>query len=179
MEAVVPVRTIEDLRSNGRLSQEDHTDIFDHLVKEGQTTVSMSQLHTGMEAVVPVRTIEDLRRRFIATGFRSMTQALLQMEEEANWRSGLLSSTQFGALLSQVGILEEEEHWAIFSAVCDRHHGSVAMVSIEMLFAALAAVSPSLLLEDLQERLQKQYGSLEVACDALGFEDGSMIRPKE
>jgi len=75
-------------------------------------------------------------------------------DEASGMRSRRLTLLEFGSILSQAGVSEDEEHAALFNAICSDDDGTV---SIEELHCAIAAVSPSLLLEDLRERLSRRY----------------------
>lgn len=153
-----------------RLSQEAQNEIFNHLVEDERAVISMMQLRIGIEAAIPVRSIEDLRRRLITLGFLSMSQALVCLQDEKHSsHNRRLSCAQFSSALTSIGITDYDEHCSIFNALCDPNAGSPATVSINDLFSALAAVSPSLLLEELRQRLLKQHESLAEACDALGI----------
>lgn len=57
---------------------------------------------------------------------------------------------EFGALLSRVGVEDELEHQNLFAAIRDPH-GANLTVTLEMLAAAMSAISPSLLLEDVYD----------------------------
>lgn len=140
----------------GSLSREEHDLIFDFLDIDKSGTISMQEFYTAIEAAAPVKNIEDLRRKWIALGFSSMHQAMRTMDlsKEPGRRYKV---EEFGEALRRTGIVEDWEHQNVFAAVSDDGE----KVSMEELAAGLAAVSPSLVLEDLRDKLLKKHGSLE------------------
>lgn len=140
------------------LTREEHEQIFDFLDADKNGSVSVQEFTNAVEAATPVRTVDDLRRKWIALGFNSMRQVLTQMDRSKD-SGGRLTLGQFGAILTKVGVADEEEHQNIFSAISDPNH-PCGTVSLTELASAVAAVSPSLLLEDMHDRLVKRYGSV-------------------
>lgn len=74
---------------------------------------------------------------------------------------------EFSQALRRVGIHEEEEHMHVYAAITSATGSDT--VSLEELSCALSAVSPSLVLEDLRQRLVKSYKSLVKAAEVLEF----------
>jgi len=162
------------------LSREHYNAVFDFLDEDGSGTVSMEEFHNAIEASAPlVRSSEDLRRRWLALGFPTMRQALLMMTEVIGGNSSRrLPLNEFSAALSRVGVTEIEEHWALFKAIrhpLDPHE----TISIDELSSALAAVSPSLLLEDIRDRLIKRFHTLEEAYHQLNLDQSPTITHNE
>lgn len=123
--------------------------------------VTMVGFYVLIEASAPVRSVEDLRRRWLACRF-TMTQAIMIMADHSTVAlTNRLTLQEFGSRLQLVNVHDPEEHLAIFKQVC--HESDIkaqggARIMIGDLAAALAVVSPCLLLEDLRDRLQKRYG---------------------
>ena len=130
-----------------------------------------------VEASAPVRSVEDLRRRWLASQFGSMHQAIMAMVENSTHAlSHRLTLQEFGERLLRVNVTDPEEHLALFKSLCyteknkDNKENKVTgasresqqgpqsqRVSIGELASAVAVVSPCLLLEDLRDRLHKRY----------------------
>jgi len=164
--------------------KEEHELIFDFLDHNKDGCISMSEFHTAIEAVAPVRTLEDLRRKWIALGFKTMRQGLSAMDPSMPGREGSshmsrrLNVQDFCIALCRVGIQDEDEHESIFSAICNPNRCSDT-VSIDELGSALAAVSPSLVLEDLREVLLKRDGSLQAAYDNFDLDGNGTLTMRE
>mmetsp|Transcript_42215 Transcript_42215/g.99083 ORF Transcript_42215/g.99083 Transcript_42215/m.99083 type:complete len:939 (-) Transcript_42215:12-2828(-) len=141
--------------------------------KDGRLT--LDEFHIGIEAIAPVQTMETMRKRLICLGYASVLHAIQTMNgggEDMTMKP--LTFGEFAAALKTVWILEPAEHRAIWDAV--RDPGDPAgLATLSELAAALAVVSPSLLLEDLNERLHSVYGSLPDAYEAVCMEDGSCV----
>lgn len=147
--------------------------IFEFLDHDKNGVVSLEEFHTAVEAAAPVKSLEDLRRKWIALGYTSMRQALLGMDlHKEPGRSFTLA--EFGAHLARVGIEEEIEHQNIFGAIRDPH-SSHQTVTLEMLAAAMSAISPSLLLEDLRDKILKKFGTLSNCFAALDMDQGESL----
>ncbi|CAE7214294.1 CALML5 [Symbiodinium necroappetens] len=138
--------------------------IFDRLDFKSIGRVTMVGFYVIVEASAPVRSVEDLRRRWLASQFGSMHQAIMTMTEgSAHALSLRLSLQEFGERLLRVNVNEPEEHLALFKSLCyQKEHQkekslSKARVTIGDLASAVAVVSPCLLLEDLRDRLHKKY----------------------
>jgi len=161
------------------LSKEEHASIFDFLDADKNGHVSLEEFHVAIEASAPAKNLEDLRRKLISLGFLSMRQALQAMIPKSDddhksdkcTTSRPLTLQEFGVYLSRVGVEEEEEHQAIFTAISDPHD-SRGTVTIDQLCSALAAVSPALLLEDLRDRLLKKFSDLDTAFAAIDLQQG-------
>ncbi|CAJ1335103.1 unnamed protein product [Effrenium voratum] len=135
--------------------------------------VSLDEFHTAIEAAAPVKSLEDLRRKWVALGYPSMRQALMVMELNKDpGRSFTLQ--EFGAQLSRVGVEDEMEHQNIFTAIRDPFSFNQT-VTLEMLAAAMSAISPSLLLEDLREKILRKFGSLSNCFAALDMDQGDSL----
>ncbi|CAK9022261.1 unnamed protein product [Durusdinium trenchii] len=155
------------------LPKEEHGKIFEFLDQDKNGAVSLDEFHTAIEAAAPVKSLEDLRRKWVALGYSSMRQALLNMDLNKDpGRSFTLQ--EFGVLLSRVGVEEEIEHQNIFAAIRDPH-SSCQTVTLEMLAAAMSAISPSLLLEDLRDKILKRFGSLSNCFAALDMDQGDSL----
>jgi len=150
------------------LGRAEHDRIFELLDADKSKTISLNELHVAVEAAAPVRNLEDLRRRWIALGFASMRQAINAMESYCQQhceKSGSFFSTrrmhfaEFSAALCRVGILEDAEHQALFALLTSA--SDATSLSLDELTSGLASVSPSLLLEDIRDRLLKKYGRTE------------------
>lgn len=146
------------------MTRDVYEHIFDMLDINKDGLLSMSEFHNAIELAGPVRTLEDLRRKWIALGFTSMRRALQAMVAwEGQPTSLRLNLLDFGAALSRTGVEDEEEHRAIFSKLRDPGEDAHGTVSIDLLAAAIGAVSPSLLLEDLRDRTMRKHSSLDKA----------------
>lgn len=143
-------------------SREECTAIMDLLDIRSDGHFSPSELYIAVEAVVPVRTLENLRRRWLATGYNSMLQALRSLGDSGHITSQRHGFAEFAELLKKVNVPDYAEHFAIFTCVCDDFNGRQT-ASVADLACAIATVSPHLLLEDLRERLLRRYGSFEKA----------------
>lgn len=125
--------------------------LFEDIDCHHEGHVSLSTFHIAVEAAAPVRSLEDLRRRWLAKGFKSMTQAIKTMDESVSRR---LSFEDFCVALKRVNVHDPSEHQALFAAVCSDPAGKV---SIAELTAAIATVSPALLLEDVRFEISKLF----------------------
>merc|ERR1740130_1394598 len=67
---------------------------------------------------------------------------------------------EFGVALSRTGIDDPAEHLAMFMAIQDDGDKN-GIVTLDQLVAAIATVSPPLLLEELREKLIRKFGALE------------------
>ncbi|CAJ1392513.1 unnamed protein product [Effrenium voratum] len=154
-------------------SWKEHAKIFEFLDHDKNGCVSLDEFHTAIEAAAPVKSLEDLRRKWVALGYPSMRQALMVMELNKDpGRSFTLQ--EFGAQLSRVGVEDEMEHQNIFTAIRDPFSFNQT-VTLEMLAAAMSAISPSLLLEDLREKILRKFGSLSNCFAALDMDQGDSL----
>jgi len=161
------------VRQFAGLPKEEHGKIFEFLDHDKNGFVSLEEFHTAIEAAAPVKSLEDLRRKWVALGYPSMRQALLNMD--LNKDPGRSFTVQeFGSLLSRVGVEDEIEHQNLFSAIRDPHSWNQT-VTLEMLAAAMSAISPSLLLEDLRDKILKRFGSLSNCFAALDMDQGESL----
>lgn len=155
------------------LPKEEHGKIFEFLDHDKNGLVSLDEFHTAIEAAAPVKSLEDLRRKWVALGYPSMRQALLNMD--LNKDPGRSFTVQeFGSLLTRVGVEDEIEHQNLFAAIRDPHSWNQT-VTLEMLAAAMSAISPSLLLEDLRDKILKKFGSLSNCFAALDMDQGESL----
>lgn len=159
------------------LSREDHAQVFAFLDTDKSGTISIGEFHTAIEATAPVRSMEDLRRKLIALGYSSMRQVIREIEYHLGCRKGL-TAQEFGQALSKIGITQGDEHESIFQVVVDPN-GPAKQVTVEQLAAALSSVSPSLLLEDVRDRLLKRYGSMNAAFSALDIDSSYTVTGNE
>lgn len=157
----------------GGLAKDEHERIFEFLDHDKSGSLSLHEFHTAIEAAAPVKTLDDLRRKWIALGYPSMRQALQSMDmyKDPGRRFTL---QEFGNLLSKVGVEEDGEHQNIFDAVLDSG-SKINTVTLEMLASALSTVSPSLLLEDVRDRVLKKFGSLGMAFASLDIDQGESL----
>mmetsp|Transcript_9547 Transcript_9547/g.17071 ORF Transcript_9547/g.17071 Transcript_9547/m.17071 type:complete len:1127 (+) Transcript_9547:67-3447(+) len=160
-------------------NREERDLIFDQLDFKGDGHVTMHEFHVSIEASAPVRKIEDLRRRWLASGYGSMHQALMVMvDQQIVALSHRLQLPDFAERLSRVNVMEPSEHLAVFNAICiDKEKGRV---SVAELACAVAVVSPGLLLEDVRDRLVKKYsGDLDKAFGDLDMDMGGSVDEDE
>eukprot|EP00438_Fugacium_kawagutii_P032665 Skav216061 [mRNA] locus=scaffold2261:89745:94963:- [translate_table: standard] len=110
--------------------------IFDRLDFKSVGRVTLVGFYVIVEASAPVRSVEDLRRRWLACRY-TMLQAIMIMADNSQVEGG---------------------GWGGSGGVED---GGVPLqagrIMLGDLAAALAVVSPCLLLEDLRDRLQRRY----------------------
>lgn len=148
--------------------------------KDGQLT--MLEFHVGLEAIAPVHSLEALRKRLLCLGFTSMWQAILVMDgadprderhpaEDTTCRP--LTFNEFSDALRHTLVSEPSEHRAIFEAVRSDPgpRTTDARVSLVELACALAAVSPSLLLEDVRFKLTKRFKTVPEIWQHLTFSE--------
>lgn len=157
----------------GGLAREEHDRIFEFLDNDKSGTLSLHEFHTAIESAAPVKNLEDLRRKWIALGYPSMRQALHSMDMYKD-PGRHFTFQEFAHLLSKVGVEEDGEHQNIFNALVDPS-SKTNTVSLEMLAAALSTVSPSLLLEDLRDRILRKFGSLSMAFASLDIDQGESL----
>lgn len=138
------------------LTKEERDAVFKQLDANGDGVVSFVEVQIVIEAAAPVRTLTDLRRRWLASGYTTMASALHAMEEGGIPVSRRLALREFGEALVLVSVFEHSEHLALFNIILDPSDPH-SRVSIGELMCAIATVSPSLLLEDVRDRLHKRY----------------------
>lgn len=168
------------------LGREEHERIFDFLDADKSGTISLSELHIAVETAAAVKNLEDLRRKFIALGFPSMRHAIAVMEEHCHQRCGKktvfttskrMNFAEFAGALCRVGISNDDEHQALFTLLTNPNETTT--VSLDEFVSGLASVSPSLLLEDIRERLLKRYGSLIHAYRVFDVDDSYSLDLEE
>lgn len=142
---------------------EERDAIFEMLDINGNHHVSMLEFHIAIEAATPIRSMADLRRRWLASGFSSMIQAISVMDDGGARSSNRLTLREFGEALSQVHVLDQSEHLSVFLAISEQNERD-AKVSIGELASAIATVSPALYLEDMRHRLLKRYSGSAIKC---------------
>eukprot|EP00928_Gymnodinium_smaydae_P015610 TRINITY_DN15783_c0_g2_i1.p1 TRINITY_DN15783_c0_g2~~TRINITY_DN15783_c0_g2_i1.p1 ORF type:complete len:962 (+),score=140.67 TRINITY_DN15783_c0_g2_i1:202-3087(+) len=152
------------------LSREEQEEVFDFLDVDKNGNISMHEFHTAIEASAPVKTIEDLRRKWIALGFSSMRSAIQAMSNPRD-PERRLNLQDFSSALARVGVENEIEHQCVFNAICDPYD-TRGTVSLEQLSSAIAAVSPSLLLEEIWAVSVKKYGDVSVCFAAVDPQRG-------
>ena len=135
--------------------------IFDRLDFKSVGRVTLVGFYVIVEASAPVRSVEDLRRRWLACRF-TMSQAIMIMADHSHVAlTHKLTLQEFGSRLQLVNVHDPEEHLAVFKAVCHDDRVTVdkvgARIELGDLAAALAVVSPCMLLEDMRDRLQRRY----------------------
>lgn len=171
------------LRLGLDIPKEERELVFKHLDLDGDAHVSMPEFMIAVDAAAPVKSLTDLRRRWLAAGFRSMSQALKSMMQIVQDNSDVekrMNLKEFGAALTKVHIMEAAEHAALFNIILDPGDKQ-CRVSVGELASAVATVSPALLLEDVRERLVKRYtqaGFMERAFNDLqgNVESGPLTR---
>jgi len=161
------------------LPREDYDRVFEFLDTNKNGMISLSEFHSKIEAASPVYSMEDLRRKWIALGFTSMKQVFNIMAENVKDSNKRMNLREFGALLTRVGVQDEDEHESLFTSISDQRDPNGPSVSMDELTSAIAAVSPALVLEDLRDKLLKRYGSLNVAYAAIDIDSSVSIDIKE
>mmetsp|Transcript_75595 Transcript_75595/g.130869 ORF Transcript_75595/g.130869 Transcript_75595/m.130869 type:complete len:1006 (-) Transcript_75595:39-3056(-) len=136
---------------------EERDAIFELLDINHNGHVSMAEFHIAIEAAAPVRTMEDLRRRWLASNYSSMVQAINIMDQNGADSNRRLSLKEFGEALCRVHVADHQEHICIFNAIADMTQAR-SQVSIGELASAIATVSPAMFIEDIRHRLYKRYG---------------------
>mmetsp|Transcript_21027 Transcript_21027/g.58585 ORF Transcript_21027/g.58585 Transcript_21027/m.58585 type:complete len:1059 (+) Transcript_21027:149-3325(+) len=153
--------------------------IFEELDFRHDGHITLSDVHIAVEAAAPVRSMEDLRRRWLASGYPSMTAAIRKAEDLSDTdMDARIPYEDFCKCLKTVSVLDASEHQAVFAAICS-DRGSNPKVSLEELLAAIATVSPDLLLEDTRARIMKQYGSIDKAYNEIDRDKGGTIESRE
>ncbi|CAK9068315.1 Probable cold shock protein A [Durusdinium trenchii] len=143
---------------------EEHETIFSFFDTDGSGSVSLTEFYAVVEAMAPVRCLADLRCRWIALGF-SPCRAMETMAPRTSWASKRYTCQQFGQLMTKVGVWDWEEHVFLFTAIATTNLHST--ISLAEMHAALASVSPVLLIEDWQHRLEQAFQTMDKAYDAL------------
>mmetsp|Transcript_41593 Transcript_41593/g.77416 ORF Transcript_41593/g.77416 Transcript_41593/m.77416 type:complete len:923 (-) Transcript_41593:91-2859(-) len=168
------------------LSPEEQDNVFDFIDQDKSGYLSMSEFHSCLESAAPVRNMEDLRRKLIALGHTSMRQAiqtmaesLIQPWENKNTQTSArrLELPEFGAALSKVGLTDEEEQQCLFTSISEPNESKT--VSLDELHSSIAAVSPSLLIEDIRDKLIKKFGTLDMAYTRIDLDDNSRLTAQE
>lgn len=153
--------------------------IFAELDFQGAGHITISDMHIALEAAAHVRSVEDLRRRWLASGYNSMTSAVRKAEQIVGIdMDERMSYDDFCRALKGVNVLESHEHQALFAAVCS-DRGNHPKVSLQELLAAVATVSPDLLLEDCRARIMKAYKSVDQAYWEIDKDKGGTITANE
>ncbi|CAE8600377.1 unnamed protein product [Polarella glacialis] len=146
--------------------------MFELLDANHDGTVTFNEFHVGLEAIAQISDIVGLRKRFICLGFKTMLQAVKVMEGDRSADpSRPLSLEEFGAALSRAYVVESEEHQAIYDCIRDCGNPR-SKPSLNDLAAALGAVSPSLVLEEICERASQRFDTPGAVWAALGPEWG-------
>lgn len=156
------------------MNRSDHNHVFDFLDSDHNGLVSIEEFQSAVEAAAPIRNMEDVRRRWIALGYGTMRNALTKVAGALPYGADPGRKIAFKELciaLSATGVEDDEEHQVVFNAIHDPSDSS-NMVTMEMLAAAISAVSPSFLLEDIRERLLRRFNSIWEAFDAMQVDRG-------
>jgi len=167
------------------ISADECESIFDHLDIDKNGSVSMAEFHAAIEACQPIHTIEDLRRKWISLGFQSMRKTMYLMWEpymDNDGKPKRLSFEDFSAAISRVGINDDTEALNVFNLIVDKYDRDPKTqntTSFDMLWGAMAAVSPYLLLEDIRDTLLRRYGGLEKAFKMVDINCDRAINSKE
>jgi len=160
------------------LARDEHDRIFDFLDNDKSGSLSMEEFHIAIEAASPVKNLEDLRRKWISLGYPTMRSALMMMDLGKH-PSRRYALPEFGALLGRVGVEDPGEHENVFSAIYDPTSRFTGTVTLEMLAAGMASVSPSLLLEEVRDKLIKAHGDLAKAFSAIDQDQGETLELSE
>lgn len=136
-------------------SESDRDAILDTLDIAGDGFVSCAALSLALEAAAPLRTLEDLRRRWLASNYGSMMRPINILDDGGVSTHRRQNLKDFTDMMSHVRVSDPAEAFAVFSLVCGR---AADKCTIGELAAALATVSPNMLLEDLRERILKAGG---------------------
>jgi len=162
-------------------TKEERDEIFDLLDSNGNGQVCLREFHIGMEAAAPVRTMEDLRRRWLASGFTTMSQAIAAMETGANQVTATkrLTLKEFGDALGQVKVTDPIEVQSLFCAIALDPNDPQARVSVGELACAIATVSPALLLEDVRDRLLAKWKGIDKAFWELDSDHSGRVEYEE
>lgn len=130
-------------------------EIFKFLDVDGSGTVSLQEFYIALEMAGPVRSCECLRRKWLAHKYKSMTQAIRKLDDEAGVSSDKrLDQEEFAGLMERTGILDGDGFQGLFQSLS---HVKSHTVAIEELHCAIATVSPPLVLEELRERVEKRF----------------------
>lgn len=189
-------------------SKQVRDSIFDRLDFKSIGRVTMVGFYVLVEASAPVRSVEDLRRRWLASRF-TMTQAIMTMVDHSTLAlTHRFTLHEFGSRLQLVNVNDPEEHLALFNAVLHekekdskerekgekgdferirrdkgdekREKGHGPSITVGDLAAALAVVSPCLLLEDLRDKLQKRYnGDFKKAFSDMDLDRSGSVNEHE
>lgn len=171
------------LQSSGLDMQKDEQDqIFAQLDVNKNGNVTMREFHVAIEGASPVKTIEDLRRRWIASDFKSMQQAIDAMytvfpkvvDGQGTFVDRRLTLSELGLALCKTNVTDPAEHQALFHTIHDPADRT-GRVTIGELGTAIATVSPALLLEELRDRLLRKWGGLEKAFWEIDLDRGGVI----
>jgi Ca2+-binding EF-hand superfamily protein len=162
------------------LSREERDAVYSHLDLDGDGDVSMAEMDLAIQAASPVRDLFDLRRRLLAGGISSLGQALRIADNVGISLTDRLSLRQFGEGLYHLHVSEHEEHLVLFNAVLDPNdpHSRVALPE---LIAALATLSPAMLVEDVREKLRrgKYDGNFERAFADLDLDQRGWVEKED
>lgn len=149
------------------LTREDHAHIFTFLDSDRSGKISIAEFHNAIEAVAPVRNMEDMRRKLIALGHGSMRRVVREIDGYS--RGGKMNQQEFASALTRLGIEDDMEHQSIWNILHDPH-GGTKTVTVDQINSAMAAVSPSLMLEDTRDKLISKYGALGTAYNAINID---------
>ncbi|CAE7371357.1 unnamed protein product [Symbiodinium natans] len=131
-------------------------------------SVTLAEFQAALEGVAEITGIDGLRKRLVSFGYTKTMQALEAMEGNGfiNPAKPLILE-EFGAALCRIHVVELDEHRAIFDNVRDSGD-PVSKASLFDLVAALGAVGPSLLMEDIAERARQKFGNTDAIWEGLG-----------
>jgi len=162
------------------IPDEDAEAIFRQLDFDVDGRVSQTELCVGLDAAASVRTLLGLRRRWLASGYSSMSNAISVMEEHGASAGRRMVLREFGEALSRVHINDHAEHEALFNMLVADPSDLKCNVSVGELASAIATVSPALVLEDVRDRLLKKYGgNIEKAYWEIDAEHSGKVRKQE
>jgi len=161
------------------MGKDDHGQIFDFLDNDKNGHISVAEFHSAIEATAPIRTVLDLRKKWIALGYHTMWKALENMgwRRDSNEEPAHLNMHEFCKALERSGITDPSEAVPIFLAIQADSDRS-GYVTLDQLHAAIAAVSPPLLLEVVRHKFVTKFGSIEEAHAAICMEGPGKVPRK-
>lgn len=158
--------------------QEGH-DLFPIIDPDKSGRISSKELHAALDWVTPVRSIEDLRKRLL-NRFNSIKDALAALDGHATAKDSLLGHNtsltfaEFRKCLARVYVDDPVDQEALFK-LCLNPFEVSRKASLGDLQAALSAVSPVLMLEDLRDRFFTKYDSLADGFGAIDLDKGGEL----
>lgn len=167
------------------IDREEYSTIFDFLDADGGGSISLDEFQMACEVAPPVKNLEDLRLKWIGLGFPNMSQVVAELDSATRSRGDnhhnilrRLSSADFASALHRVGLEENEEHSAVFSALTAPN--AATHVCISDLVSALIALGVPMILEGARRQVLARFVSFQEACNQLAspslVADGTVSR---